>query len=241
MGSRERNYPPVGQQENGMLHYRTSHGRPALLGKELWFPDPCSAAPDGLVAVGGDLSIPRLLLAYRSGIFPWTIDPVTWWSPDPRATFELDQFHVPRSLSRTIRKGAFRITTNRAFQRVIVECGNSRRGGTWITSEFVHAYTALHQAGYAHSLECWNDDQMVGGIYGVAVGGLFAGESMFHRVSDAAKVALYYLIEHLRHRRFALFDIQMLTPITRQLGARTLPRPEYLRRLNQAVELSCRF
>jgi len=214
---------------------------PALLTKALWFPNPASVSADGFVAVGGDLAMPRLLLAYRSGLFPWTVDPVTWWSPDPRAIIELDQFHVPRSLASTIRKGIFRRTINRAFAEVIQRCGSPHRGETWITPEFVDAYTALHRAGHAHSLECWQDDQIVGGIYGVAIGGFFAGESMFHRVSNASKVALYYLVEHLRQRGFALFDIQMVTPVTERLGARTISREEYLGRLKQAVRLPRSF
>jgi leucyl/phenylalanyl-tRNA--protein transferase len=214
---------------------------PALLTKELWFPNPASVSADGFVAVGGDLSMPRLLLAYRSGLFPWTVDPVTWWSPDPRAVIELDQFHVPRSLARTIRKGIFRMTLNCAFEEVIKHCGSLHRGGSWITREFVAAYTALHRAGHAHSLECWQNDQIVGGIYGVAIGGFFAGESMFHRVSDASKVALYYLVEHLRQRGFVLFDIQMVTPVTERLGARTITREEYLGRLKPAIRLPRSF
>ena len=214
---------------------------PALLTKELWFPNPASASVDGFVALGGDLSTPRLLLAYRSGLFPWTVDPVTWWSPDPRAVLELDEFHVPRSLARTIRKGLFRMTMNCAFEEVINHCGSAHSGGSWITPEFVAAYTALHRAGHAHSLECWQKDQLVGGIYGVAIGGFFAGESMFYRVSDASKVALYYLVAHLRQRGFVLLDIQMVTPITARLGAHTISRQEYLVRLQKAIRLPRSF
>ena len=209
----------------------------AILDQRLRFPSPRLADDEGLVAVGGDLSLPRLLLAYRSGIFPWTVDPITWWSPDPRAIFELDGLHVPRSLNRVLRKGAFRITVDRAFRRVMKGCAAPGPGhrSTWISPEFIAAYTQLHERGHAHSLECWQASQLVGGIYGVTVGGLFAGESMFHRVSNASKVALFHLIEHLRRRRFVLFDIQMLTPITGQLGGITIPREEYLRRLAEAV------
>ncbi len=223
-----------------------------LSGNRLWFPDPRSAANsgtlNGLVAIGGDLSVERLLLAYRGGIFPWTVDPITWWSPDPRAIFELDQFHVSRSLARVLRAcdgglklegeaaatveppgkvlreptpsaKRFQITRDRAFRQVIEQCAVQRIDGNWIGPEFIEAYTGLHQAGYAHSVECWEGEQLAGGIYGVALGGFFAGESMFYRASNASKIALYFLIEHLRHRNFALFDIQMLTPTTRQLGA----------------------
>jgi leucyl/phenylalanyl-tRNA---protein transferase len=210
----------------------------AVLDHRLRFPDPRLADAEGLVAVGGDLSVPRLLLAYRSGIFPWTVEPVTWWSPEPRGMFELDGFHVSHSLGKLLRSGKFQVTVDRAFRRVMEGCaapGPGRRS-TWITHEFIEAYTLLHQQGHAHSLECWQGELLAGGIYGLAIGGFFAGESMFHRVSDASKVALFHLIEHLRGRGFLLFDIQMLTPITTQLGGITIPRREYLRRLVRAVE-----
>ena len=207
------------------------------------FPDPTLANEEGLVAIGGDLSAPRLLAGYESGIFPWTADPLTWWSPDPRAIFELDRLHIPRSLARVIRKGEFEITIDRAFREVMLGCAASAPGrrSTWISPEFVEAYTELHRQGHAHSVECWCNGQLVGGIYGVALGGFFAGESMFHRVSNTSKVALVHLIEHLRRREFALFDIQMLTPATAQLGARVIPRPVYLARLAEAVIRPAQF
>ena len=217
---------------------------PTMLTPRLWFPDPRRAARTGphagLVALGGDLGVPRLLLAYRTGIFPWSDHPVSWWSPDPRGIFELDRFHVPRSLERVLRSGRFRVSLNQAFAAVMQGCAAPARGRerTWISPGFLEAYTRLHHAGHAHSLECWLGDELAGGIYGVAIGGLFAGESMFHRVSDASKVALVHLVGRLRARGFALFDIQMLTPITRQLGAVEIPRDEYLRRLARAVDLA---
>jgi len=215
---------------------------PARLDDRLWFPDPRTATPEGLVAAGGDLSPARLLLAYRSGIFPWTARPLTWWSPDPRGIFELDQFHIPRSLERTLRRQKFAVTHNQAFAAVIHACATvTNRGPTWITPEFITAYTRLHELGHAHSVECWLGNQLAGGVYGVAVGGLFAGESMFHHVSDASKVALHFLHGRLRERDFALFDIQMLTSITRQLGGQEISRTEYLRRLEAAVRLPCTF
>jgi leucyl/phenylalanyl-tRNA--protein transferase len=215
----------------------------ALLDQRLRFPDPRRANDEGLVAVGGDFSVPRLLLAYRSGIFPWTADPITWWSPDPRAIFELDRVHVSHSLAKVLRQGRFQITLDRAFRQVMQGCAESRpgRGQSWITPEFLEGYTRLHEQGHAHSLECWDGEHLAGGIYGVAVGGLFAGESMFHRASNASKVAVYRLIEHLRRRGFTLFDIQMLTPITTQLGGVTIQREEYLKRLAVAVEQPCSF
>ena len=220
---------------------------PALLTQRLWFPDPRTAQRggphDGLVAMGGDLSASRLLLAYRSGMFPWTDDPVTWWSPDPRAIFELDRFHTSKSLAHVIRKGVFEITTDRAFRQVMEGCAEPAPGreSTWISPEFIGAYTALHALGHAHSVECWRNGQLTGGIYGVSIGGFFAGESMFHRANNASKVALFYLHRHLRERGFGLFDIQLLTPITRQLGAVTISRGKYLQRLAKAVELKCDF
>jgi leucyl/phenylalanyl-tRNA--protein transferase len=215
----------------------------AILSRQLRFPSPSDANAEGLVAVGGDLSVERLLLAYRSGVFPWTVKPITWWSPDPRAIFELDRFRVPRSLAKVIRKRAFEITMDRAFEQVMRACAAParRRRSTWISPEFIAAYTELHRQGHAHSLECWSAERLVGGIYGVAIGGFFAGESMFHRVSNASKVALFHLIEHLRRQRFVLFDIQMLTLVTAQLGGITIPREEYLQRLALAVQGTCSF
>jgi len=213
------------------------------LPNDVWFPDPVFANAEGLVAVGGNLSLPRLLAAYRQGIFPWTVAPVTWWSPDPRAVFDLHRFHVPRSLAKLLRKGVFEITVDRAFREVMEGCAAPAPGRreTWITAEFIAAYTRLHRHGHAHSLECWQGGRLVGGIYGVAIGGFFAGESMFHRVSNASKMALVHLVQHLRARRFAVFDIQMVTPVTRQLGAVEIPRSDYLRRLAEAVKLDRSF
>ena len=209
----------------------------------MWFPEPRRATRDGLVAIGGDLSVERLLLAYSRGIFPWTVSPLTWWSPDPRGVFELDAFHVSRSLNKRLKQNLFHVTTDQAFRKVIEGCarpGPGRRT-TWISREFIDAYTRLHDRGYAHSLECWQGDRLAGGVYGVAIGGLFAGESMFHVVTDASKVALYHLTQHLKQRKFSLFDIQMITPITAQLGATEVSRNEYLERLAQAKEQSCAF
>jgi leucyl/phenylalanyl-tRNA--protein transferase len=189
------------------------------------------------------MSAPRLRLAYSLGIFPWTADPITWWSPDPRGIIELDGLHVPRSLAKVIRRGEFEISLDRAFREVMAGCAEPAPGrqGTWITQEFLAAYSELHRQGCAHSLECWQGTRLAGGIYGVSIGGFFAGESMFHRVGNASKVALCHLVQHLRRRGFVLFDIQMLTPVTRQLGGIDIPRLEYLRRLRQAVALERTF
>lgn len=214
---------------------------PVVLDDTLWFPDPrlapCRGLENGLVAIGGDLSVPRLLLAYRSGIFPWTDAPITWWSPHPRAIFDLNDWRPPRSLRRVVQQKVFQITRDRAFRAVMEGCAEPAPGRrtTWITPTFQEAYTALHQAGYAHSVECWKGPELAGGVYGVAVGGFFAGESMFHRFSNASKVALAALIEHLKAQDFTLFDIQTVTPATEPLGARTIRREEYLDRLAQAV------
>src|SRR6516164_2043491 len=170
---------------------------------------PVMANDQGLVAVGGDLQPERLLLAYRRGIFPWydQADPICWWSPDPRAIFELEGLHVSRRLRRTIRSGRFEVTINRDFAAVMHGCAQ-RREGTWITRDMIAAYTMLHGLGHAHSIEVWAGDVLAGGLYGVALGGLFAGESMFTRSRDASKVALVHLVERLRTRGFQLFDIQ---------------------------------
>lgn len=214
-----------------------------VLTQALNFPDPHLANSKGLVAIGGDLSVDRLLTAYRAGIFPWTISPISWWSPDPRAILELDKLRVSESLRKILRKRMFEVTIDRAFPRVIASCAARAPGRpeTWITAEFIEAYTRLHERGYAHSLECWREGELAGGIYGVAIGGFFAGESMFHRASNASKVALYHLVEHLRKRNFRLLDIQMLTPVTRQMGGVTIPRQEYLRRLGEALKAGCEF
>ena len=216
---------------------------PILLNKNTTFPDPALADAEGLVAIGGDLGTERLLAAYRKGIFPWTANPITWWSPDPRAIFELDGFHVPQSLARVIRQRKFEVTIDQSFRAVMEGCAAPApgRGGAWITEEFIEAYTRLHRQGHAHSVECRLKGELMGGIYGVAIGGLFAGESMFHRVNDASKVALHHLVRHLRERGFALFDIQMVTPATKPLGAIEIPRREYLQRLSAAVKMKCGF
>ena len=215
----------------------------AILDQRLRFPDPERANAEGLVAVGGELSVPRLLLAYRSGIFPWTAAPVTWWSPDPRGIFLWERFHISRSLARVIRQGVFTVTVDKAFRGVMEGCAAPAPGrrSTWITREFLDAYGQLHQQGYAHSVECWQGQKLAGGIYGVAIGGFFAGESMFHRASNASKVALAHLVEHLRQKGFLLFDIQMLTPITEQLGGVTISRHSYLKRLDKALAENCTF
>jgi leucyl/phenylalanyl-tRNA--protein transferase len=200
------------------------------------------ADENGLVAIGGDLRPERLLEAYRRGIFPWYDEelPICWWSPDPRAIFELDDFRITRRLARTIRSDRFAVTVNRDFGGVIRGCAD-RDEGTWIVPEMIRAYETLHRLGHAHSVEAWRGGMLAGGIYGVAIGGLFAGESMFYRERDASKVALAYLVERLRQRGFQLFDIQFVTEHTTRLGAVEIPRAEYLARLRRALAHTVRF
>jgi leucyl/phenylalanyl-tRNA--protein transferase len=204
---------------------------------------PTFADENGLVAMGGDLRPERLLLAYRRGIFPWFDegDPVLWWSPDPRAIFELDGLRLSRRLGRTIRSGRYQVTVNRDFAGVISGCADRPGEGTWLTPEMAAAYTKLHQRGHAHSVEVWHAGSLAGGLYGVALGGLFAGESMFTRVRDASKVALAFLVDRLGVRGFQLFDIQFLTEHTARLGAIEIPRREYLQRLRKALQVPAKF
>ncbi len=201
------------------------------------------ARPYGLVAVGGDLSPERLLNAYRNGVFPWYDEstPICWWSPDPRAIFEIDRFRPSRRLLRTVRSGRFRMTLDQDFAGVIRGCADRPEEGTWITPEMIEAYEELHRLGFAHSVEAWQGGELAGGIYGVALGGFFAGESMFHRRRDASKVALVFLMNHLRERGFTLFDTQFLTEHTASLGAINIPRETYLRRLKVALGESASF
>ena len=209
----------------------------------LVFPNLQTANREGLLALGGDLSVPRLLLAYRSGIFPWTDDPLTWWSPDPRAIFEIATFRPPQRLQSKLRRRPFDLTFDRDFRAVILACAESAEGreSTWISPRFIEAYLALHRQGHAHSVEVWQEDRLVGGIYGVAIQSFFAGESMFHRVTDASKIALCHLMDHLRARKFELFDTQVLSPLTARLGAIEIRRRDYLERLASALRNPAQF
>ena len=201
------------------------------------FPDPEAYDAEGLVAFGGDLEPERLLLAYRSGIFPWYSEETVplWWSPDPRALLEPARLRVSRSLQKTIRRGGFRLTWNRCFERVMAECGRGRDTGTWILPEMLAAYVRLHELGHAHSLEVWDGERLVGGVYGVQVGALFAAESMFHRATDMSKVALVALVRSLFAAGIELFDVQFVTEHLASFGAFTIPRREYLRRVAVAA------
>jgi leucyl/phenylalanyl-tRNA---protein transferase len=201
-----------------------------------WIP-PAFADENGRVGVGGNLDPSCLLRAYTEGVFPWFSDgdPILWWSPDPRAIFDIDRgLHISRRLARTIRSGKFTVTFNRAFGEVIRACGD-RPEGTWITREMVFAYEDLHRLRFAHSAEAWQDGQLAGGVYGVAINGFFAAESMFFRRSDASKVALVGLFERLRARGFELVDTQMLTEHTERMGAIEVRREKYLEMLRRAI------
>jgi leucyl/phenylalanyl-tRNA--protein transferase len=206
----------------------------------LAFPDSRSADAGGLLAVGGDLSPERLLLAYEQGVFPWYDAgyPPFWWSPDPRAVLDPETLHVSRSLAQLLRRGAFELSWNRDFGRVMAECGCQRPGGTWIFAEMLEAYTRLHQLGHAHSLEVWVHGELVGGLYGVQRGGLFAAESMFHRRPNASKIALVAAVRSAFDAGIRLFDVQFLTPHLGSLGAREISRDEYLGRLGAVRGLS---
>ena len=209
------------------------------LSRALAFPPPDHAV-DGLLAVGGDLAPARLLLAYRSGIFPWYDDglPILWHSPDPRCVLPVDGLHVGRSLRRVLRSGAYTVAFDSAFERVIRACKTTPRpgqDGTWITREMEQAYVRLHRMGYAHSVETWQDGQLVGGLYGVSVGRLFFGESMFAHRPDASKVALVGLADRVRPWGFPVIDAQVPTPHTIAMGAEEWPRERFLAVLREQI------
>ena len=205
------------------------------------FPPVDTALPDpnGLLAAGGDLSAERLLAAYRQGIFPWygTGQPILWWSPDPRMVLFVDEFVVPRSLRKVVAQRRFDIRVDSAFGRVIEACAEPRTddGGTWITPAMVDAYSVLHRLGHAHSVEAWRGDALVGGLYGVAIGRMFFGESMFTRVPDASKVALVHLIDLLKHRAMPMIDCQQQTEHLARFGARPIPRREFAEEVARLV------
>jgi leucyl/phenylalanyl-tRNA--protein transferase len=210
------------------------------LTKKLVFPPPEGAEDDGLLAIGGDLSVERLVLAYSMGIFPWYSDtyPILWWSPDPRLILIPAELKVSRSLRQTIRKGLYRVTTNVAFEEVIRNCATiPRKGeqGTWITEEMMAAYIRLHQAGYAHSVEAWDGDELAGGFYGVMMGKAFFGESMFAKKSDASKVAFATYAAALAEKGFELIDCQVTTDHMKRFGAKEIPRALFMQYLKDAL------
>ncbi len=211
---------------------------PKLLhpGRREAFPDPRQADDEGLVAVGGDLAPWRLMAAYGRGIFPWYNGgvPPLWWSPDPRTVLEPRDLHISRSLRRVLRRKVFQVTRDRAFSEVIGACAAERSEGTWILPEMLEAYEELFALGHAHSFEVWASGELVGGLYGVAVGKAFAAESMFHRVTNASKVGLAVCVTSLANAGLELFDVQFLTDHLASLGAREISREQYLDRLQNA-------
>jgi leucyl/phenylalanyl-tRNA--protein transferase len=213
--------------------------RASVSSRPRFFPPAEGADAAGLVGVGGELSPVWLLDAYQHGIFPWPLSDglLAWWSPDPRAVIEFDRFRPSRRLLRTCQNGRFNVTCDRDFRGVISGCATSqkRTRATWLTPEMQTAYIALHELGVAHSVEAWHDGLLAGGVYGLALGGFFAAESMFYHVRDASKVALVALVDRLRAQGFHLLDIQQLTPHTERLGASTIPRSQFLARLSKAI------
>ncbi len=203
------------------------------LSDELTFPDPRWATSEGLLAVGGDLSPERLVLAYQLGLFPWygEGEPILWWSPDPRCVLLPKYVYVSRRLERIIKQGRFRLTCNRAFSRVVAACADVRvenGEGTWLIKEMQEAYQCLHERGFAHSVEAWCDDELVGGLYGVALGRFFFGESMFHTRTNASRVVLVQLLRYLEREGFALLDCQVPNPHLFSMGACQMSREEFL-------------
>lgn len=222
---------------------------PELREDPAWFP-PLSQAlsePDGLLAIGGDLSLPRLIHAYRSAVFPWfgEEDPLLWWSPSTRAVFEPGKLQLNRSLRKYQKQQQYRFSCNQAFAEVVRQCAAPRhsQSGTWIVPQMQQAYLALHQAGVAHSIEVWRDNMLVGGLYGLSIGGLFCGESMFNREANTAKLALVLLQQHLQSYSEGWIDCQMPNPFLLQLGVKPLPRSAYLALLHQlkndAIPIHC--
>lgn len=195
--------------------------------------------PNGLLAAGADLSVGRLLDAYRRGIFPWYSpgEPILWWSPNPRMVLFPDEFRVSRSLAKSLRNRNYEIRFDTAFREVMEACAAPRdgHGGTWISEEMMAAYCRLHDAGFAHSVETWMDGRLAGGLYGVAIGRMFYGESMFARATDASKIALAHLVQHVQARGVGMIDCQMATAHLASLGAREIPRTEFSKRVEELV------
>ena len=201
--------------------------------KELFFPDVTEADRDGILAVGGDLSPERLLLAYQSGIFPWfdSDDPILWWAPHQRMVLFPDELVVSKSMRSILRKEIFTVTFNKDFRGVISNCSQIRRNGqrgTWITNEMIEAYVKLHELGFAKSVEVWQNNELVGGLYGIDLGHVFCGESMFSKVSNASKVAFITLVENLKIRKYKLIDCQVHNDHLESLGAREIEREEFM-------------
>ncbi len=208
------------------------------LSSKLWFPSVSQANEDGLLAVGGDLSLKRLLLAYQTGIFPWYEEgqPILWWSPNPRMVLFPERFKISKSLKKTIKSGKFSVTFNQNFQQVIRQCATikrNRQAGTWITPAMQQAYTSLFEKGHILSVEVWKDNLLVGGLYGINLAnvGVYCGESMFSTMSDASKVGLFFLVEKLKKEHYKLIDCQVYTSHLASLGAEEIPRSTFLKYL----------
>ncbi|MGD8522540.1 MAG: leucyl/phenylalanyl-tRNA--protein transferase [Desulfobacterales bacterium] len=212
-----------------------------LLSSDIVFPSPNLTSQDGLLAVGGDLDQRRLLLAYSMGIFPWytEAEPILWWSPNPRLVLYPEDLRISTSLKKAIKKDMFRITMDQAFEQVITACAKIRRGkdeGTWIVQDMIEAYCKLHESGYAHSVEAWQDDTLAGGLYGVSLGKCFFGESMFTLLTNASKVAFVALVNYLKALSFDLIDCQVKTEHLISFGAREIPREQFLKQLKKSLE-----
>jgi leucyl/phenylalanyl-tRNA--protein transferase len=207
--------------------------------RKIIFPPVESATEDGLVAIGGDLEVDTLTAAYQQGIFPWPISiefPLAWFSPDPRGILDFSDLHLPRSFEKYLRKHAYQITFNQAFDEVIRECARIKRKGqsqTWITPEIIMGYEKLFKKSHSYSVDVWKEDKLVGGVYGVCFGEFFSGESMFSREENASKVGLYYLIKHLSDRGIKWLDTQMVTPVVESFGGKYIPRSSFLDRLKE--------
>ncbi|WP_029519952.1 leucyl/phenylalanyl-tRNA--protein transferase [Persephonella sp. IF05-L8] len=214
--------------------------------EDIWFPDPYNAPRDYPLAIGGDLSPERLIFAYSLGIFPWYSEdePILWWSPDPRMVLFPDELKISRSLKKVLKNKGFEVRFNTAFEDVIKNCATVKRkgqDGTWLTPEMIEAYIRLHKLGFAHSVETYLDGKLVGGLYGVAIGGVFFGESMFHKVSDASKVAFVHLVKRLKEKGFDIIDCQQSTPHMARFGAREIPRKEFLDIISKSIHKKVSF
>lgn len=211
-----------------------------VLNEDLFFPPAEKALPDGLLAIGGDLNTERLLLAYRSGIFPWYDDNVPlWWCPDPRFVLYPNELKISKSMRPVIRQGKFRFTINKAFEEVIKNCQQVPRkdqDGTWINEDIINSYCMLHEMGYAHSAEAWSDGELVGGLYGIRIGNAFFGESMFSKKSNASKFAFIKMVQQLQEDGVALIDCQVHTDHLESLGAKMIPRALFLETINELIE-----
>lgn len=228
-------------------YYQLSTGRVAAIDGDCAFPslNQALSEPNGLIAIGGDLSVARLLSAYKQGIFPWFNlgEPIMWWSPNPRMVLFPDELKISSSLKKTLKKNPFEVRFNTAFRQVISACSLSPRAeqaganqsNTWISNEMINAYCELHNLGYAISAESWLNNQLVGGCYGIKIGHMFYGESMFHHVSNASKVAFVHMVNHLKNQKVGMIDCQMKTPLLTSFGGREIEREEFINNLSKLL------